>query len=141
MVPSLDPLWEPLEMQQGRARPHGTAGAAHLVLPTTLLTEIEGNAVRLLLGAEQVDVERQEELPRPCGGGPPARNEGAGPEVGCPLGLLELWGDQRVREAGRRAQPRPPPAEGHSTFSGRASYSPARMAGRDWRLVVRAASP
>ena len=83
-------------MQQGRARPHGTAGAAYLVLPTTLLTEIEGDAMRLLLGAEQVDVERQEELPCPCGSGPPAGNEGAGPEVGCPLGLLELWGDRRV---------------------------------------------
>lgn len=128
-------------MQQGRARPHGTAGAAYLVLPTTMLTEIEGDAVRLLLGAEQVDVECQEELPCPCGGGPPAGNEGAGPEVGCPLGLLELWGDGRVREGGRRAQPRPPPDEGHGTFSGRASYSPARMAGRDWRLVIRAASP
>lgn len=47
---------------------------------------------------------------------------------------------------GRRAHPagpapRPPTGRGHRTFSGRASYSPARMGGRERRLAVRAASP
>lgn len=67
--------------------------AAHLVVPTALLPKVEGDAVGLLLGAEQVDVERNEELPRPRDSGPPAGDERAGAEVGCPFGLLELWGD------------------------------------------------
>lgn len=71
--------------------------AAHLVLPAALLPQVEGNAVRLLPGAEQVDVEREEELPRPRDRGPPAGDEGAGAEVRGPLGLLELWGHHQVR--------------------------------------------
>lgn len=49
--------------------------------------------MRLLLGAEQVDVEGEEELPCPCDSGPPAGDKGAGAKVGRPLGLLELWKD------------------------------------------------
>lgn len=115
----------------------------------------------LLLGAEQVDVEGEEELPCPCGSGPPAGDKGAGAEVGRPLSLLELWKDSPWGAAlhGRGAplglgegegrgyiplQGSPqtrPPSEKHGTFSGRASYSPARMAGRVRRLATCAASP
>lgn len=66
--------------------------ASHLVGPAALLPQVEGYAVRLLLGAEQVDVKSDEELPGPRGCGPPAGDEGAGAKVGRPLCQLELWG-------------------------------------------------
>lgn len=72
--------------QQGVWRPH-------LALPAALLPQVEGNAVCLLFGAEQVDVECDEELSGPCDSGAPAGDEVAGAKVRCPLGLLELWGD------------------------------------------------
>lgn len=67
--------------------------AAHLVLPATLLPQVEGDAVCLLLGAEQVDVECDKEPPCPSDSGPPAGDEGAGAKVGCPFSLLKLWGE------------------------------------------------
>lgn len=91
--PTSEALPEPLRIPRGEC--HGPWGqqAAHLVLPTPLLPNVEGNAVGLLLGADQVDIKRNEELPCPRGRGPPAGDKGAGAEVGRPLGLLELWGD------------------------------------------------
>lgn len=80
----------------GTSPAHGMAGepsASHLASPAALLPQVEGYSVSLLLGAEQVDVKSDEELPGPRDRGPPAGDEGAGAKVGCPLGLLELWGN------------------------------------------------
>lgn len=59
------------------------------------------------------------------------------PREGHPTGAGER---KRVRTP-TGFPPDPPAIGGHDTFSGRASYSPARMAGRVWRLAIRAASP
>ena len=137
----------------GRRRPGW--GAPHLVPAPALLPDVEGDAMRLLPGAEQVDVEGDEELPSARGRGPPAGDEGAGAKVGRPLGLLELRGDApgcgdpregpcpsgRRRAPPCRPTPHPPTPARTRTLSGRASYSPARMAGRALRPAVWAASP
>lgn len=108
----------------------------------------------LFLGADQVDVEGNEELPGTCDGGAPTGDKGAGAEVRRPLGLLELQEHSREKRWRGPDHPILPRGEkwpgGHhwtpshlrgGTFSGRASYSPARIAGRVWRLGVCAASP
>lgn len=54
------------------------------------------------------------------------------------------WGRERGKEKGTCPWGSPqthPPSREYDTFSGRASYSPARMAGRVRRLATRAASP
>lgn len=102
--PGPSPAVARVPSRRPRARPH-------LARPAALLPEVKGDAVRLLPGAEQVDVERDEELPRPRDSGPPAGDEGAGAEVGRPLSLLELWGDQWVREGGGGPTLRGPPPD------------------------------
>lgn len=126
--------------------------------------------MRQLLGAQQVDVVRDEEGPGPCHCGPPAGDKGWGPEIGSPLGFLELgreesmWvvvgsmscppggGSSQAITQERRFTPpgtkvwleqgsHLPSHKARLTFSGSASYSPARMAGRVLLLSSRAASP
>lgn len=61
-----------------------------------------------------------------------------------PMEGVPRWGWGRGKEKGTYPWGSPqthPPSREYDTFSGRASYSPARMAGRVRRLATRAASP
>lgn len=62
----------------------------YLVSTTTLLTEIEGDAVSQLLGAQQVDVVCNKEGPGARHRGPPLGHKGWRPKVGSPLWFCKL---------------------------------------------------
>ena len=59
-----------------------------LLLPPPLLSEVEGDLVRLLLGGEKVHVVGDEELPHPGHSPAPAGNEHGGSEVRGPAVFL-----------------------------------------------------
>lgn len=63
---------------------------SYLVLPPALLPDIHGNAVRLLLGADQVYVVGDQEVTCPCYRGTPRGYKGGGSKVRGPFILLQL---------------------------------------------------
>ena len=62
----------------------------YLVGTSTLLTEVEGDAVSQLLGAQQVDVVRDKEAPGTRHRGTPPGDKGWGPKIRRPLWLCKL---------------------------------------------------
>lgn len=62
----------------------------HLLLAAALLPDVQGDAVSLLLGADQVHVVGNEELPGPGYRGAPRRDEERRAEVGGPFITFQL---------------------------------------------------
>lgn len=67
----------------------------HLVLPSSLLSDVQSDAMSLFFGGDQVHVVGDEELPSTGYRGPPGRDEGCGAEVGGPLVTFQL--DERIK--------------------------------------------
>lgn len=69
----------------------------HLVCPAALLPEVQSDAVRLLLGGQQVHVVGDEELTSSGYRGSPGGHEEGGAKVGGPLWTLQLQRERRTR--------------------------------------------